>query len=155
MNHSMRLAIFNVFVPLKLLAIADTRFASAIVMLKRFQQIKRSLQEMVISQEWNTYREDDHQKAATVKGFILDDLWWDKIDYIINFTDPIYEMLRVCDTDAPTLHLVYDMWDTMIEKVKVAIYRHEGKRADEHSAFYEVVYSILIDRWTKSNTPLH
>ncbi|KAL1326255.1 hypothetical protein AAHE18_13G215200 [Arachis hypogaea] len=155
MNHSMRLAIFNVFVPLKLLSIAETRFASTIVMLKRFKLIKQALQEMVISQEWNTYRHDDQKKAATVKGFILDDLWWDKIDYIINFTNPIYEVLRICDTDSPTLHLVYDMWDTMIVKVKEIIYRHEGNRQDEHSSFYEVVYSILIDRWTKSSTPLH
>ena len=47
---------------------------------------------MVISEEWNTYRDDDQQKAATVKGFILDDIWWDKIDYIIIFIDLIYEM---------------------------------------------------------------
>lgn len=42
----------------------------------------------------------------------------------------------------------------MIEKVKVAIYKHEGKRADEFSSFYEVVHQILIDRWNKNNTPL-
>ena len=90
-----------------------------------------------------------------MKGFILDNLWWHKIDYIINFTDPIYEMLQVYDTDTLTLHLVYDMWDTIIDKVKVAIDRHEGKSADEYSTFYEVVYSILIDRWTKRNTSLH
>ncbi|KAI3440221.1 uncharacterized protein J3R85_003841 [Psidium guajava] len=34
MNHSMRLAIYNEFIHLKLLSVADTRFASMIVMLK-------------------------------------------------------------------------------------------------------------------------
>ena len=78
---------------------------------------------------------------------MLDNLWWDKINYIINFKNPIYEMFLVCDIDSPTLHLVYDMWDTMIENVKVAICRHEGKRADEYSTFYEVnILSYLIDR---------
>ncbi|GAV84096.1 Dimer_Tnp_hAT domain-containing protein [Cephalotus follicularis] len=43
----------------------------------------------------------------------------------------------------------------MIEKVKKAIYRHEGKRDDEFSSFYFVVHEILVDRWNKSNTPLH
>jgi len=42
----------------------------------------------------------------------------------------------------------------MIEKVKVAIYRHEGKRDNEQSSFYDVVHKILVDRWNKSNTPL-
>ncbi|KAK8332601.1 hypothetical protein V6Z11_A10G151100 [Gossypium hirsutum] len=144
MNHSMRLAIFNSFVPLKLLTIVDTRFASMIVMLKRFKFIKLGLQHMVISDEWSTYREDDIFKDYLVKEKNLDDLWWDKVDYIITFRKPICDMLRIMDTDKPTLHLVYEI-----------IYRHEGKKGDERSIFYEVEYFILIDRWTKSNTPLH
>ncbi|XP_028060997.1 uncharacterized protein LOC114264544 [Camellia sinensis] len=110
---------------------------------------------MVISDKWNCYREDDVGKAKFVKEKILDDVWWDYIDYILSFTGPIYDMLRACDTDKPCLHLVYDMWDSMIEKVKMSIYRHEGKRIDEESTFYNVVHQILVDRWNKNNTPLH
>ena len=40
MNHLMRLVMFNVFVNLKLLSIAETRFTLVIVMLKRFKLIK-------------------------------------------------------------------------------------------------------------------
>ncbi|XXG79431.1 hypothetical protein AAC387_Pa09g0501 [Persea americana] len=155
MNHSMRLTIFNEFVPLKLLSVASTRFASVLVMLKRFKLIKGSLQAMVISEKWSLYKDDDKEKAKAVKDFVLDDIWWDKMTYVLSFTAPIYGMLRVCDTDRPCLHLVYDMWDTMIEKVKGAIYRHEGKRLDETSTFYDVVHKILVDRWNKNNTPLH
>ena len=28
---------------------------------------------------------------------ILDDLWWDKLDYIPQFTTPIYKMLQESD----------------------------------------------------------
>ena len=28
---------------------------------------------------------------------ILSDLWWDKVDYILEFTAPIYDMLQVAD----------------------------------------------------------
>ena len=42
-NHSMRLAIFNSYSPLKLLAVAETRFASIIIMLKRLFQVKQHL----------------------------------------------------------------------------------------------------------------
>ncbi|XP_061352433.1 uncharacterized protein LOC133297305 [Gastrolobium bilobum] len=48
MNHSMRLSMFNEFVGMKLLSIAETRFASMIVMLKRFKLIKCGLQNMMI-----------------------------------------------------------------------------------------------------------
>ncbi|KAG8486189.1 hypothetical protein CXB51_019575 [Gossypium anomalum] len=76
------------------------------------------------------------------------------VDYILSFTRPIYDVLRIMDMDRLTFHLVYEMWDEMIEKVKTNIYRHEGKKGDKRSIFYEVVYDILIDRWTKSSTPL-
>lgn len=71
------------------------------------------------------------------------------MDYILSFTAPIYDMLRACDTDKPTLHLIYDMWDTMIERVKLAIYTHERIHLDD------VIHKILVDRWNKKNTPLH
>lgn len=103
MTHSMALAIFNEFSTLKLLSIGETRFASTVVMLKRIKLLKTALQRMVISDQWSTYREDNQQRAAHVKELLLNDVWWDKIDYILSFTNPIYDMLRICDTDASTL----------------------------------------------------
>jgi len=77
------------------------------------------------------------------------------VDYILRITTPIYEMIRMKDTDTPCLHLVYEMWDSMIEKVKKVIYRYEGKQEDESSDLYSVIYDILIARWTKGNNSLH
>ncbi|XP_057994362.1 uncharacterized protein LOC110631754 [Hevea brasiliensis] len=109
MNHSMRLVIYNRFSPLKLLSIADTRFAFIIVMLKRFKIIRRALEAMVMSDQWAQYREDDQDKARFVRDKVVDEDWWEKVDYIIAFTGPIYDMIRVCDTDKPCLHLVYEL----------------------------------------------
>lgn len=144
MNHSMRLALFNRFTTLKLLSIADTRFASIIVMLKRFKVIKKALQTMVISEEWTSYREDNIHKASIVKEKILDDEWWDKIAYSIDFTAPICDMIRFCDTDKPCLHLIYEMWDSMIHNVKLSIYKKENRSLSEHSSFYEAVHNICL-----------
>ncbi|WVZ88415.1 hypothetical protein U9M48_034941 [Paspalum notatum var. saurae] len=155
MNHGMRLSMFNEFSKLKLLAVAETRFASVVVMLKRFLLVKRALQSMVISEAWETYRDDNSGQAQFVREKILCPRWWENLEYIVDFTDPIYEMLRVADTDKPCLHLIYEMWDTMIENVKKVIYTKEKKRDDEQSTFFTIIYDILVDRWTKSNTPLH
>ena len=124
-------------------------------MFKRFRQIKNGLQQMVISLKWDDYKEDDHMKARAVKEKLLDELFWDDIDYILSFTEPIYEMLRKADTDRPSLHLVYEWWDNMIDRVKKAIYRKERKRFHQGSSFWDAVYKVLISRWTKSNTPLN
>ena len=51
MNHAMRLSMFNNHYKLKLLSVADTSFASTIVMLKRFKTIKKGLEQLVISEE--------------------------------------------------------------------------------------------------------
>ncbi|XP_052204042.1 uncharacterized protein LOC127809319 [Diospyros lotus] len=67
MNHSMRLAMFNQFSSLKLLVVADTRFASIVVMLKRFKLLRHSLEAMVMSDEWAQYRDDDQGKARFVR----------------------------------------------------------------------------------------
>nr|KAJ0219590.1 hypothetical protein LSAT_V11C300149840 [Lactuca sativa] len=155
MNHNMRLSIFTKFTPLRLLCIADTRFAIIIVMLKRLKLIKRGLQAMVISEEWSSYRLDDTEKANAVKEYILNDDWWDKVTYILSFTGAIYEMIIACDTDKPCLHLVYEMWDSMIEKVKIEIYKKEKRPTSQISSFYDVVRRILVARWAKNNTPLH
>ena len=155
MNHSMRLSMFNEHSKLKFLAIAETRFASAVVMLKRFVAIKDALSVMVVSEKWTAYREDNPGPAQFVKDKIVNDVWWDKVRYFLSFIDPIYSMVRAADTDKPCLHLIYEMWDTMIEKVKNVIYRYEGKEAHEESTFYSAVRDILVSRWTKSNTPLH
>ncbi|KAG5532736.1 hypothetical protein RHGRI_027140 [Rhododendron griersonianum] len=65
-------------------------------------------------------------------------------------------MLRIADTDSPILHLIYDMWDTMIENVKKRIFEHEGEDMEfGKSDFFDVVHQILESRWNKSNTPLH
>jgi hypothetical protein len=128
MNHSMRLSMFNDFSKLKLLAIAETRFASQIVMLKRFREIKEALTLLVVSPRWSDYRDERNiqEKAQFVKEKVLNDLWWDKVNYILDFSEPIYSMIRAADTDKPCLHLMYEMWDSMIEAgvCPCPLYRH-------------------------------
>jgi len=60
---------------MKLLAVVETRFAFWIIMLKRFKDIKRNLQDLVLNDRWNMYRDDDAGHAQFVKEKVLDDLW--------------------------------------------------------------------------------
>ncbi|CAL2270771.1 unnamed protein product [Prunus armeniaca] len=118
-NHNMRLTMYKDHCKLKLLFIDETRFASTLVMIRRFKEVKEGLEQMVISPNWSLYKEDDVGKAK-----------------VINL-------------------LFNELWDTMIEKVKAAIYRKEHKQLHEQSDFLNVVYHIILERLTKSSTPLH
>ena len=108
MHHAMRLSMYNNHCKLKLLSVADTRFASTIVMLKRFKTIKRGLEQLVISEECEMYKEDDVVKAKEVKDKILNEDFWMDVNYILSFTAPMYEMLRLADTEKPCLHNIYE-----------------------------------------------
>ncbi|GJN14422.1 hypothetical protein PR202_gb01245 [Eleusine coracana subsp. coracana] len=96
---------------------------------------------MVMSDQWSAYKKDNIGQAEIVRKKLLDEFWWDQIDYILAFTEPIYSMIRLVDTEKSCLHLIYEMWNNMIEKVKAAIYKHEGKAPEEESAFYSVVHA--------------
>ncbi|XP_050118090.1 uncharacterized protein LOC126595828 [Malus sylvestris] len=110
---------------------------------------------MVISPNWALYKEDDLVKAMTVKQKILNEHFWEKIDYILFFTTPIYEVIRMADIDKPCLHLVYEWWEAMIEMVKAAIYMNECKALLEKNSFFDAVYCILLEQWAKSSTQFH
>jgi len=75
MNHFIRLVIFNDYSKMKLLAVAETRFASWIIMSKKFKIIKRNLQDLIFSDRWNMYRDDDVRQAQFVKKKVINDLW--------------------------------------------------------------------------------
>ncbi|CAL5412651.1 unnamed protein product [Camellia sinensis] len=159
-NHSLPNAIFKSYSNLELLRVAETRFASHIVMAKRLKEVKPALEKMVMDAGWKIYRGDGKNpvdaKAREVKQLIVNDVWWDDLDYLLSFTEPIVDILRAADTDAPVLHCIYDMWDTMIENVKAIIFEHEDKdHLIGQSDFFDKIHEILEARWTKSNTPLH
>lgn len=54
---------------------AETRFASKVVILKRFQEIKQSLRLMVVTEKWADYKNDNVEgaRARSVEDKILDD----------------------------------------------------------------------------------
>ncbi|XP_060200771.1 uncharacterized protein LOC132629044 [Lycium barbarum] len=157
-NHDIAHSIFKKYSDLCMLRVAETRFASHIIMADRFQKVKKFLEQMVMDDEWKHYKGDKVIEAKTrdIKSLIMKDEWWDKVDFFLEFTKPILSMLRNVDLDCPSLHLIYDMWDTMTEKVKKIIFEHEGKDLlTGQSDFFDTIHGILEARWNKSNTPLH
>ena len=55
-------------------------------------------------------------------SIILDDAWWDKVQYLLRFTEPILTMIRVFYTDMPCLGEVYENIDSMLERIREIIY---------------------------------
>ncbi|XP_057831543.1 uncharacterized protein LOC131042228 [Cryptomeria japonica] len=151
-NHNMSQAIFRSFSQLELLKVAETRFASNTIVLRRLVKVRQPLASMVISQSWSLWRQSNTERAANVKRMILDDTWWDRVEYLLSFTEPIMSMIRYTDMDHPCLGEVYDGIDSMIEKMKAII---NAKEQDPEETFFKEVQSICVERWNKMTTPLH
>nr|XP_016483409.1 PREDICTED: uncharacterized protein LOC107804097 [Nicotiana tabacum] len=110
---------------------------------------------MVMDDEWKNYKGDKviEAKACEIKSLVMDDEWWNTIEYLLRCTEPIVSMLRSADLDCPKLHPIYDMWDTMIEKVKVIVFEHEGKDLiTGQSNVFATIQGILMARWNKSES---
>lgn len=56
-------------------------------------------------------------------------------------------MLKIADTSTSILHLVYEMWDRMIEDVKISVFQHEkNDMLLTESKFFDILYEKLIIR---------
>jgi len=155
-NHTNALTIYKQYTQLSLLKIADTRFASSFIMLKRLREVKTALGSMVISEFWSFWRRTDQAASQKVKDRVLDDGWWDTVDLSIKIMEPIISLLRFADTDQPILAEVYEGWDSMIESMRSIVMESEcpeyGTSAEN---LWTIIRDILISRWDKNCTPLH
>ncbi|XP_020255694.1 uncharacterized protein LOC109832704 isoform X1 [Asparagus officinalis] len=160
LNHGLSTTIFERYADVKLLKVAETRFGSKIVMATRIQRLKDALEKTVMDPDWKKFKVNGRNpielKAREVKDLLVSDAWWDQVDYLLKFTEPMMNFLRAADMDSSVLHLVYDMWDTMIEEVKKIIFEHEGvDLVSGQSSFFDAIQHVIESRWNKSNTLLH
>ena len=155
-NHTNALTIYKEYTNLSLLKIADTRFASSFMMLKKFGEVKTALGSIVISEFWSFWRKTDQVASKRVKDIVLDDAWWEMVDLIIQIMDPIISLLGFADTDKPILGEVYEGWDSMIESVRSTILQSEYPEYETSpEAFCDTIQDILVSRLDKNCTPLH
>ena len=72
---------------------------------------------MVMSDEWDEISTDrDGMDAA--KDTVLDSSFWTQVRYVLQFTKPIYNMIRFADSDQPVIGEVYEQMDTMLGLIK-------------------------------------
>ena len=101
-NHTNALTIYKQYTQLSLLKIANTRFASSFIMLKRLREVKTALRSMVILGYWYFWRKTDQSASKKVKDTVLDVVWWERVDLTINIMDTLTSLLHFVDTYQPT-----------------------------------------------------
>ena len=98
-DHHHSQAIYRRHAKLVLLKLADTRFAAYYILLRRLLEMKGALAATGISDMWDQWRLSSSDAVVEVKRLILDDQFWVDLKFVMEFVEPIYDMLRYADTD--------------------------------------------------------
>lgn len=115
-------------------------------------KVHEALCSMVISPNWRIWRQSSTTRAENIKRMILDDSWWDRAKYLLNFIEPILSIICYIDMDMPCFGEVYDGINSMVEKMKAII---NEKEKDPEETFFNQLLQIIVERWNKMTTPLH
>jgi hypothetical protein len=85
--------------------VGDTRFYTDYIAATRVLQVKSALQETEVSAEYKEWAEKQSYKAEAmrVKKLILDEDLWTDIELMVELFKPVVDLLRLVDSDPPTM----------------------------------------------------
>jgi len=83
-----------------------------------------------------------------VEEAALDGQFWKSVRQVLDFTKPIYHMIRFADTDKPVIGEVYEQMDTMLGQIKDIVHNRDPD-------LYKMIHDFVCVRWNKLNLPLH
>lgn len=124
-------------------------------MLRCLVEVKHALVSMVMSQLWIEWRQADSERGSMVRRLCLDEDWWSKVDFLLKFTTPAFELLQSANIDQPFLAEVYDGMDSMVKKTMEIISQESPQLLFVDAHFVGLVKKIIVDWWNNFNTPLH
>jgi hypothetical protein len=126
---------------LQLLKIAKTRFASYYLTFRCLLKVRQALGAMVMSDAWDELS-SDRDGANAVKETILDSHFWTQVQYVLQFTKPIYYMIKFADLDRPIIGEVYEQMDSMLGKIKYIVQPRDVKKVLGNAKYSTTCLSI-------------
>jgi hypothetical protein len=138
---------YNTHSKLQLLKIANTRFCSYYLTFRCLLKVRKALDAMVMSDAWNELG-NDREDATTVKETVFDSQFWSQVQFGLQFTKPIYQMIKFGDSDRPIIGEVYEQMDSMIEQIKDSVEPRDVN-------LYNHIRVEVEKRWEMLNIPLH
>ncbi|CAI7777090.1 unnamed protein product [Closterium sp. NIES-53] len=121
-----------------------TRFGTQVIMIARFLEVKLSLKEMVISEEWGQVAVARKEEGRAVRRLLLQETFWESVGVVLCLMNPIYEVLRVVDRRSLVMGQIYGlMLDATV-------------KTNEAATAAASVKAIIAKRWDgQLHNPLH
>jgi hypothetical protein len=109
--------------------------------------VRQALGAMVMSDAWDELS-NDREGANAVKETVLDSQFWSQVRYVLQFTKPIYHMIKFADSDRPIIGEVYEQMDSMLGQIKDIVEPRDVN-------LYNHIRVEVEKRWEMLNIPLH
>ena len=109
--------------------------------------MRQALTNMVTAESWEEIN-TDRDGANAAKDTILDILFWSQVKYVLQFTKPIYYMIKFGDSDKPIIGEVYEKMDNMLGQIKDIVEPRD-------TTLYNYIRVEVQNRWEMLNIPLH
>jgi hypothetical protein len=80
--------------------------------------VRQALVAIVMSDAWDELSTDRDGVDAVKEDIVLHRHFWSQVWYVLQFTDPIYCMIKFADSDRPITHEVYEQMDSMLGQIR-------------------------------------
>jgi hypothetical protein len=101
----------------ELLRPCDTRFATYYITLKRLVEEKARVRSVICSTEWENSHLSKEAKGKELEQIILANVFWESVVKVLKVCEPIVNMLRMVDSDTPSMGFVYEGMDRCKEAI--------------------------------------
>ncbi|KMT09309.1 hypothetical protein BVRB_6g134070 [Beta vulgaris subsp. vulgaris] len=125
------------------------KFAPSFSQVKRILEIKTTLRELVVREEWKQWRIGNAQEVdfVNVEAIIARDDFWDRANLMVDVYEPFVRLLATFDVDKSMMGDVYDWQVLSIEAL-----RSKGIKDD---LLLNQVELLIENKWDKLFSPLH
>eukprot|EP01018_Ginkgo_biloba_P001699 Gb_24962 [translate_table: standard] len=147
-NHHQSYAMYWKFAKVELLKPTDTWFATYYILLERLLEVKGALSTTIVNDMWATWRQYTNDATIDVSRIILDDHFWADVEFVVDFIEPIKDVICFANSDSPCLEEMYERIDSMCERIKTVTDARD-------TTLYPKLMEKIHRQWNKLNTHLH
>ena len=146
-NHHLTLSLYRRQASKELLRPCDTRFATYYITLKRFVEEKISVRGVICSNEWESSHLSKEPKGKELEQIILGNAFWESAMKVLKVCEPIVDMLKMVDSNNPSMGFVYEGMDHCTEAIEKYFNNMENE--------YKEIWEVIDERWKMLQSPLH
>jgi hypothetical protein len=124
----------------------SAKFAPSYCFLRRVFELRQSLQDVVVSEDWKQWKNNMAEDVVNVESAILDDGFWSKADLLLQLYEPFVSLLATIDIDKSVIGTVYDWRVQALEALR-------SQAIDD--GLLNQLEGLIENRWDVLFSPLH